>query len=156
VSLTFLVVNIHAERERSCSPVEIGEAFDFVPENDLEAAMLAALVDPARMAAFHDALAQGTLLIPLRPAGGDEPTPLDLRGPLRFTRITYKGSRGVPAFTSVTQMTRVALPHSTFAEMSGRLLAAGWDETTTLLVNPGGDLGLRIAADVIRSWRPKD
>jgi type III secretion system (T3SS) SseB-like protein len=136
--------------------MDVGGAIDFQPENELEQAMLEALVDPARMPAFHEALGEGALLLPVRGgSAAQDPRAVDLRGPMRFTTVTYQGRVGVPAFTSVTQMSKVAPPNSAFVEMSGRLLAAGWDDETTLLVNPGGDLGLPIGPEVIRGWRPK-
>jgi hypothetical protein len=136
--------------------MDTGSAIDFEPENEVERAMLEALVDPARLPAFHEALADGALLIPIRAEGAAaDPATVDVGGPLRFTKVSYKGQIGVPAFTSVTQMSKVVLPNSAFVEMSGRLLAAGWDDKTTLLVNPGGDLGLPVGAEVIKGWRPR-
>ena len=131
-----------------------GGAIEFEPENELEQTMLEALLDPARMPAFHDALADASLLLPVRSESVADPESVNLRGPIRFTKVTYQGTVGVPAFTSVTQMSKVASANSAFVEMSGRLLAAGWDGETTLLINPGGDLGLPVRPEVIRAWRP--
>jgi hypothetical protein len=116
----------------------------FEPDNALEEALLAALLDPAALPAFHRELAASELLIPT----SEPPAP----GAPRVFPLGQVGEHtGVPAYTSVTQIAHSEPPEGTsFVRLTGRELADGWDEETTLLINPGGTLGLALTAAEVR------
>ncbi len=124
----------------------------FEPDNVLEEAMLAALGDPGRMNAFLDHLSAGALLLPV--AGGEA---TEAGGRVLLKRIEYEGRRGVPAFTSLTQLRRAGYRGGRCVRMTGAALAPLWDDSA-LLLNPGGELGIALDASTVRSLgeaRPK-
>ena len=108
--------------------------------------MLAALRDPAQLPAFHAALADAELIVPLYPARDGEVDPR------MFVHVVHEGRAGVAAFTSLRQMARADPSTRPCVQLTGRVLASGWDGTTSLLLNPGGELGLELTADFISSW----
>ena len=110
----------------------------FEPVNDLERAMLAALVDPEAMPSFLDALSTSELIVPLyRPA--DEKV-----DPRVFNMVEVDGQEGVAVYTSIVQMAYAAPEGGPCVQMTGRRLAEDWDGHTPLLINPGGTLGLAL------------
>jgi SseB protein N-terminal domain len=118
----------------------------FDPENDLEEAMLAALVEPESMPAFLDALADAKLVVPTvgRAAPGRSSR-------VEFPVIRLGDREGVTAFTSMTRLARARWEDTPLVRMSGRELAAAWDHDLPLLVNAGAELGIALEPDAVRN-----
>lgn len=121
----------------------------FDPDNPLEEAMLAALVDPDRMDAFLEALAEADLLLPVQdqPRGRD-PAP---KGRVRFPVVEIEGKVGVAAYTSPTRIIRGRPEVTATLRLPGRRLAAMWDTDHSLLLNPGAELGIELPAHTVLS-----
>jgi SseB protein N-terminal domain len=125
----------------------------FEPENELEEAMLAALLDPGAMDGFLTVLAGHQVLVPLNPEG---PTRKPAAGELRVPVVEFEGRRGVPAFTSSGQLASAMSGEVRCLRFTGRQLGRAWGaDDIPLLLNPGGTLGLEVAADTLRGL-PED
>jgi hypothetical protein len=123
----------------------------FEPENELEEAMLRALLDPDRMGGFLERLAGDQVLIPLNPPG----TPKRRRAlsdrRVRVPVVEFEGRRGVPAFTSSGQLAAAMTGDVGCLRFTGRQLARLWGkDDTPLLLNPGGRLGIEVSAETVR------
>ncbi len=118
---------------------------DFAPDNDLERAMVQALVEPSTMPRFQAALANSDLHVPVLP---DDPG-ATARRELRYPAVRLRGDLGVAAFTSITQLARAASGTVGCVRMTGRQLAASLDGTTPVVINPGGELGLVLTPEVV-------
>lgn len=117
----------------------------FDPENDLEEAMLSALMEPETMPAFLDAVAVTPLAVPTA-----EPVTTGGSRRVRFPVIRVGDREGVPAYTSMTRLARARPQGGPLVRMSGRELAAAWDHDRSLLINGGAELGLALDADAVR------
>lgn len=116
----------------------MGGAPRFEPVNELERAMLAALMDPDAMASFLAILATSEVIVPLYRSSDGEVDPNV------FNLVEVKGREGVAVYTSVAQMAYAAPTGGPCVQMTGRRLAQDWDDRTPLLINPGGTLGLAL------------
>ena len=100
--------------------------------------MHAALMDPSKMASFIEKLAVSELIVPVyRPPRED----LD---PSVFNIVEYEGRKGVAVYTSIVQFAMAAPDGGPCVQMTGRRLASGWDQEASLLLNPGGSLGIAL------------
>jgi hypothetical protein len=100
--------------------------------------MARALADPAAMPAFLDALAASEVIVPVFDATEG---PVD---PSVFRIVRHAEHEGVAAFTSREQL-RLGMPDGgPCVTLTGARLASGWDRATSLLLNPGGTLGLAL------------
>jgi SseB protein N-terminal domain len=117
----------------------------FDPENDLEEAMLVALVEPDAMPAFLDALADAVLLLPT-----DVPATPGRGRVLRFPVIRLGDREGVAAYTSMTRLAAARPEGTPLVRMRGREVAAAWDHDLPLLVNAAAELGLALEPDAVR------
>ena len=96
--------------------------------------MARALTDPAAMPAFLETLAASEVIVPV----------LDPSDPAGFRVVRHAGREGVAAFTSTEQL-RAAMPEvGPCVAATGARLATGWDRSTSLLLNPGGTLGIAL------------
>lgn len=124
-----------------------GRHFD--PDNPLEEAMLAALVDPDRMHAFLEALAEAVLLLPVvDPPRGRDPAPT---GRVRFPVVEIEGRVGVAAYTSPTRIVGGRPDVTAMLRIPGKSLADIWDTDRSLLLNPGAELGIELPARTVLS-----
>jgi hypothetical protein len=117
----------------------------FDPENDLEEAMLAALVEPDTMPAFLDALAGAILFLPT-----ERPASPGRRRVLRFPVIRLGDREGVAAYTSMTRLASARPEGTPLVRMRGREVAAAWEHDLPLLVNAAAELGLALEPDAVR------
>lgn len=111
--------------------------------------MLAALVDPDRMPAFLEALAESELLLPLEdPPPGRDVAP---HGRVRFPVVEIEGRTGVAAYTSPTRLLRGRPDVTATLRLPGRRLADLWDTDHSLLLNPGAELGIELPPQTVLS-----
>jgi hypothetical protein len=117
----------------------------FDPENDLEEAMLAALVEPEAMPAFLDALADGVLLLPTH-----RPIAAGRRRVVRFPVIRLGEREGVAGYTSMTRLATARPAGTPVIRMRGREVGAAWDHDLPLLINAAAELGLALEPNAVR------
>jgi hypothetical protein len=124
----------------------------FRAENEVEHALLAAVRGEREL--LFPALAEAELYLPA-PAAPDEGTEVVAEAgddvPLPF--LERDGVRYVPAFTSETRYREFAPGGGPYMRISGRALAAIWPEGCSLALNPGGAVGLGLAADEVARLR---
>lgn len=107
--------------------------------------MARALTDPAAMPAFLRALASSEVIVPVfRTRDGD----LD---PSLFRVVQHAGHEGVAAFTSAEQLALAVPEGGPCVAATGARLASGWDRETSLLLNPGGTLGIALGWETVVS-----
>ncbi|MDQ3916124.1 MAG: SseB family protein [Actinomycetota bacterium] len=97
---------------------------------------------------FLRSLATAELILPaFEPKEGDV-------HPSTFRVVTYEGHTGVAAYTSRQQLVVAMKGRSTLpcVSLTGSRLATGWDRKTSLLLNPGGVLGLAVKWRTVVGW----
>lgn len=100
--------------------------------------MARALADPGDMPSFLAELARSEVVVPVFDAVEGE---LD---PSVFRVVRHAGHEGVAAYTSTEQL-RLGMPRGgPCVALTGARLASGWDASTSLLLNPGGTLGIAL------------
>jgi hypothetical protein len=100
--------------------------------------MARALTDPGAMPSFLEELGRSEIAVPVFDAVEGE---ID---PSTFRIVRYAGHGGVAAYTSTDQL-RLGMPRAgPCVALTGARLASGWDRSTSLLLNPGGELGIAL------------
>lgn len=128
---------------------------DFTPENPLEVALLAAS-QGEDAEEFLDRLARDELFVPAQgetPAGGERE--LEAGQQVALPVFEHEGRRFVPVFTSLTQLERGAPHADRYLRASGADLASVWPSGHDLALNPGGDLGVALPEDDVRTLSPE-
>lgn len=107
--------------------------------------MARALADPGAMPSFLEELARSEIVVPVFDAveGAIDPS--------TFRVVSHAGHEGVAAYTSTDQL-RLGMPSGgPCVALTGARLASGWDRSTSLLLNPGGTLGIALDWETVVS-----
>lgn len=112
----------------------------FRPENEVEEALLAAVRDGDRPGLIA-ALAHAEVYVPAEQAGEE----------VRLATIEQDGTSYVPVFTSLAQLRRVAPDGTGFLCVEGRGLSAVSPRGLSVVVNPGGELGVVLSPDEVEA-----
>lgn len=119
----------------------------FKPENELEAALVRAVQDPAAAAEFYRLLLETDLLVLGTAEGREEATEkfnLELGGRLNLVTGEHDGHKYLPVFSSIARMQEYIKDDSKYLSMNGRDLF----ETTRgapLILNPASEYGKQLA-----------
>lgn len=105
--------------------------------------MARALADPASMPAFLDELTRSEIVVPVYDAVEGQVDPSV------FRVVRHAGHEGVAAYTSKHQL-RLGMPQGgPCVALTGARLSSGWDRSTSLLLNPGGTLGIALGWETV-------
>lgn len=107
--------------------------------------MARALADPGAMPSFLDELARSEIVVPVFDAVDGE---ID---PTTFRIVRHAGYEGVAAYTSTDQLRLAMSRGAACVALTGARLASGWDRSTSLLLNPGGTLGIALEWETVAS-----
>lgn len=116
------------------------DASEFVPENYLEEALIAAATDPSRRAAFFEALFGSEVFLPMQgPPPAEDRLMSAPSGSEIDLPVVKDGSRSiVPAFTSMTQLLRFVPEGTGYTQVAVRDLVKLWQDDLWLALNPRG------------------
>lgn len=119
---------------------------DFLPENDLERALVQATNDPAARPAFYRLLLDSELFV-LGKAGG-EAGASQPGGEIQITQIRHKDRIYHPVFSSLSRMQNYLQEHPSYFTMKGRDLFAS-ARGAAFLLNPGSAYGKSLVPEEI-------
>jgi hypothetical protein len=123
---------------------------DFIPENDLERAMVAAAEDGGRFGEFLAALRAADIFLPGRetldtphqqPITDDEEIVLPV--------VDWQGQESVPVFSSLTRLQAAVPDAPSYMAFHFSDLAEAWGDHWMIL-NPGNPVGLPLSPAMIR------
>jgi hypothetical protein len=134
----------------------MGDERLFRPENELEEVLL----DAARSGELEELLgvvARSELYLPTPAPGPAEERRVEAKAgdELPLPLLELDGVQYVAVYTSQTQLARVPAAGTGYIRIAGAALAAVLPPELALVLNPGADLGITIAADQLARLRER-